>query len=132
MIMKKSLSHISSILAIVFVIFVFYHVTNRSKKMRELMRTIPQQEISGVVYSVSQSRGTIKMVLKNRLKAPYFFRSTRNYGLNPYDLNDFMLPGDSVFKSSNSRELVIFRKDMRYYFVLEEDINRPATKSAGN
>jgi hypothetical protein len=43
-----------------------------------------------------------------------------------------MLPGDSVFKSSNSRELVIFRKDMRYYFVLEEDINRPATNSAGN
>lgn len=130
--MKKTLSHISSILAIVFVIFVFFHTTNRSKKMRELMSSIPKQEISGVVYSVSQSRGTIKMVLKNRLKAPYFFRSTRNYGLNPYDLDDFMLPGDSVFKSSNSRELVLFRKDMRYYFVLEEDINRPATNSAVN
>lgn len=130
--MKKTLETIIPILTVVFVILFVYYTTNKSKKMRELARTIPNQEISGVVYTISQSRGTIKMVLRNRIKAPYFFRTTRNYELNPYDLQDFLLPGDSVFKPSNSRELLIFRKDKKYYFVLEKDINFPNTNPAGN
>jgi hypothetical protein len=97
---------------------------NKSKKIGEKVRQNYRQEISGIVSSVSQNRGTIKLQLKDEANKPYYFGVTRNYKLCPYDLDDFLQSGDSVYKASNSNDFFVFREGNKYRFVLDKRINK--------
>ncbi len=85
-------------------------------------RQLPHCEISGVVASIKQNRGTINLRLKNN--KVFYIKTTRNYNLKPYDLDDFLLFGDSIYKKKNSMNLEVYRNDQRFEFVLEKTIGR--------
>lgn len=120
--MKKS-TYLFLFIGIILLLFILIDDNIKSKKIGEEVRQVYRQEISGIVSSVNQNRGTIKLRLKNDANTPYYFGVTRNYKLNPHDLDDFLQPGDSVFKALNSDEFFVFRKDEKYRFVLNKKIN---------
>mgnify|MGYP001492491324 CR=1 FL=1 len=96
-----------------------------SKKMENESKDNFYIEMSGTVSGISQNRGTIILKLRNNsVHNKYYFGSTRNYNLNPKDLHEFVQPGDSVFKSSNSNELFVIKNNKRYRFIIDKSINR--------
>lgn len=48
---------------------------------------------------------------------------TASYNYNPYDLENFVHGGDSVFKSSTSDTLYICRDSIWYFFIVNKSIN---------
>ncbi len=122
--MNKSIVYIFFCVGIVLVLIILLDDYKKSKKIGEEVRQNYSQEIAGIVSSVSQNRGTIKLRLTDEANSPYYFGVTRNYKLSPYDLNDFLQPSDSVYKAINSNEFFVFREGKRYRFVLEKRINK--------
>ena len=61
----------------------------KSNKMEIELSKNYSREISGIVSSANQSRGTITLRLKGHVNHPYYFTLTSNYYLNPYDFDNF-------------------------------------------
>lgn len=122
--MKKTVAYIFLFIGILLVIIILFNDKKISEKIANESKQNFRREISGVVSSVSQNRGTISLRLKRNTNNPYYFGVTRNYKLRPYDLNDFIRPGDSVYKDSNSNEFFVFRNNEKFRFILEESINK--------
>lgn len=122
--MKKSIAYVFLFIGIALVLIILLEDNKKSNMIGEKVRQNYREEISGIVSSVSQNRGTIKLQLKDEAYKPIYFGVTRNYKLSPYDLDDFLQSGDSVYKASNSNDFFVFREGNIYRFVLDKRINK--------
>lgn len=122
--MNKSAAYIVPLVGVALVLLYLWEDSKRREKARDEIRQYYSQEISGIVSTVSQNRGTITLRLMDKKDGAYYFRITRNYNLSPYDLHEFLQHGDSVHKSPNSNELFIFRDEKKYRFDLDLNLNR--------
>ncbi len=105
------------------IVFLTLEIDNKSsKEMVWNNRQLPYCEISGIVSSARQNRGTISLRLKNN--DIFYISTTRNYNLKPYDLDDFLQPGDSLYKKKNSMKLEVYRNNQKYEFILEKTIGK--------
>ncbi len=110
------------VIGLVLTLIILQTDNKHSKEITWNNRQLPYREISGIVSSVCQNRGTITLKLKNN--DVFYFSTTRNYRLNPYDFDDFVHSGDSVYKKENSMNIVIYRNNKMFEFVLEKSIGR--------
>jgi hypothetical protein len=98
-----------------------------NKKSTEITDSIDNlygQELSGIVATISQNRGTVSLRFKDCSKKRIFFSSTSNSSLTPSFIDDFIKGGDSIFKAKNSMELEVYRGKMRFHFILNERIDK--------
>ena len=98
-----------------------------NKKSTEITDSIDDlygQELSGIVATISQNRGTVLLRLKDNSKKRIFFSTTSNSSLTPSFIDDFIKGGDSIFKAKNSMELEVFRGNERFRFTLNKRIDR--------
>lgn len=112
----------------ILVVIIFINDANKGREMESINRQLNGIEISGIVTSINQNRGTVTMHYKetgggitNYSKT--YFSGTRNYDLSPYEIHKFIKPKDSIFKASRSMKLEVFREKKQYYFILEKSIN---------
>jgi hypothetical protein len=111
------------LIIVALIVFLTLEIDNkRSKEMVWNNRQLPYCEISGIVSSARQNRGTISLRLKNN--DIFYISTTRNYNLKPYDLDDFLQPGDSLYKKKNSMKLEVYRNNQKYEFILEKKIGK--------
>ncbi len=94
----------------------------QTDKIKYGVKSFNYIEVSGIVQSICQSRGTVIMRLKKEPKKKYFFESSENHQLYPYYIDKFILRGDSIYKPRNSNMLHIYRGRNEYYFLIGETI----------
>ncbi|GET23302.1 hypothetical protein [Prolixibacter denitrificans] len=112
------------VVGLLITVTIIYTSDKKSSEIQIRINDLVNEQISGIVSSVSQNRGTITLRLKNKVNIPYYFEITRNYSLSPYDLNEFLQRGDSIYKAKNSMRLEVFRGNKSFYFILNERINQ--------
>ena len=112
------------VVGLLITVTIIYTSDKKSNEIQIRINDLVNEQISGIVSSVSQNRGTITLRLKNKVNIPYYFEITRNYSLSPYDLNEFLQRGDSIYKAKNSMRLEVFRGNKSFYFILNERINQ--------
>jgi hypothetical protein len=111
---------IAVILSVILLIL-YYDNKNSDKIVMEINKGY-NSEISGIVSSISQNRGVIKLRLRKKVNYPFYLEMSRNYNLDPIDIDIFIRPGDSVFKTKSSKELFVFRDGFKYEFLLGKTI----------
>lgn len=89
-----------------------------------------QDSISGVIYrnqtkSGAYQKGASYIDLTNGKKIGSPYAPTINFYYKIHNFNDFIQPGDSIFKSADNDTIFIypFYKSTVYYFVLGKIIN---------
>ena len=59
----------------------------------------------------------------------YTINFARNYELKPCSLCDFTRQGDSIIKNANNDTIIVKRKDAKYLFVINEELNKHLDKN---
>jgi hypothetical protein len=95
----------------------------KSNEMRRIHDNLYNIEINGHVSGISQNRGTVALYLKEKPSEKFYFNNSRNYNLDPYDIDKFIKVGDSVYKKCSTMKLEIYRNGEYFYFILDESIN---------
>lgn len=128
------------LLGIVFLLFaiILSIIINKSDsttnlyKRREEYPLLKEQgdilSLSGVVTKKDfnnnlYSRGTYLIDLTDGTKFA-LYGATRNYLYENSDLIDFLQLSDSIYKSSSSDSIFIYRGSLKYYFILGKMINK--------
>lgn len=81
-----------------------------------------KDSINGCVIEKNNSHGALLIKLEN--EKGYIINHSRNYNYSPCFLNDFVIEGDSLYKSPYSDSLFVYRHDELYVFIIGEYINR--------
>ncbi len=102
----------------------------KSVEINDSINNLYGEELSGIVATISQNRGTVSLRLKNISQKPIHFTTTRNYALTPYDIDEFIKGGDSIYKAKNSMELLVFRGNEKFHFVLNKKLTIDNNKNA--
>lgn len=112
------------LIALIIIIGVFYLILP-FKIQKGIIENHPRieykDEVSGTVKTVKLNRGTIYFELNNMKK--FSTTVTRNYDYSPYDIEKFVLCGDSIYKPHNSDTMYVFRNTNKYFFILGKLIN---------
>jgi len=103
---------------------ILFDDNKKSTEMSDSIDNLYGQELSGIVATISQNRGTISLRLKDYSKKRIFFSTTSNSSLTPSLIDDFIKGGDSIFKAKNSMELEVYRGNERFHFILNERIDQ--------
>ena len=106
------------------VIAILFVDNKKSDVITDSIDNLYGNEISGIVETISQNRGTVSLRLKNIPQKPIYFTTTRNYALTPYSIDEFIKGGDSIYKAKNSMELEVYRGNQKFQFILNEKINQ--------
>jgi hypothetical protein len=105
-----------------FIVLVILNFDNiQSQKVEIINKELKNRQISGIITHASQNRGLTTLKLKNG--ETLYFSTTGNYNLNPKNLNEFVINGDSIFKEMNTMKIKIFRGNKAYDFELEKSLN---------
>lgn len=105
------------------VVLILIKDNEKTERMRRESEKNYYIEISGIVSSIRQNRGTTFLSLKKDPNKNYYFGVTRNNSLKPYYLDDFLQAGDSIYKAANSNELFVFKKGKRFRFIIDKIID---------
>ncbi len=103
---------------------ILYDDNKKSTEITDSIDNLYGQELSGIVATISQNRGTVSLRLKDYSKKRIFFSTTSNSSLTPSFIDDFIKGGDSIFKAKNSMELEVYRGNERFHFILNERIDQ--------
>lgn len=123
--MKKGIKLSSPIFTVIFLLITVWTCIFVEHNMKQNIGIIVDYdtEISGIASYATNNRGNISLTLKRPKEVKYHLTPTRNYNYKPYDLDDFIQGGDSVYKPSSNDTLYIFRNNKRYFFIINEVIN---------
>ncbi|MBS2211863.1 hypothetical protein KEM09_10630 [Carboxylicivirga mesophila] len=122
--MQKNKKHYliaSNVIGLFIVLAILYFDNKQSQKVEIINKGLKSRQISGIISHASQNRGLTTLKLKN--DEILYFSTTRNYNLNPKNLDEFVINGDSIFKEKNTMKIRIFRGKRVYDFELEKSLN---------
>ena len=106
----------------ILVLMILIDDRNKSQMMTTEVRKNFHNEISGIVTSIGQNRGTLFLHLKKNPNKTYYFYNGGNSSLSPSSISDFVQRGDSLYKAPDSNELFVYRNRKKYRFVFGKSI----------
>lgn len=119
---KKKSNSVFTLIFLILGVLIYYFIVNYPYHKSGI--TVKYEtEISGILTFATQNRGEISLRVLQSKEKKYFISSSRNYDYEPYDLENFVQGGDSIYKPSSSDTLYIYRGDKKYFFIINKDIN---------
>ena len=119
---KNLAGYIFLVVGMILVVMILVDDRNKRQMMAAEVRKNFHHEISGIVASIGQNRGTLFLHLKKNPNKTYYFYNGGNSSLSPSSISDFVQRGDSLYKAPDSNELFVFRDRNRYRFVFGKSI----------
>lgn len=121
---SKTFGYLFFIFAFFIFIIIILYDNIKSSGIEEAHKMFYFEEVSGIVHDISQNRGSIRLRLEKNPNQKYYFGVSRNYKLNPYDVERFINKGDSIYKPRKSDKLKVFRNGNEYFFMIDKSINK--------